>query len=322
MQADGDYSRVHTYDRSYLCTASLGELEERLRPALRAHPPLVPREPGEGRRRAPRSTGPLPAAARRRRAHGARRRAPPVARSARAARPLELPQQLEELGRSSRRPGRRRARARSALRPRRPRRARATSSPSSAREAVEVGGVVAGVERPPQPASPRAAARTAVPLYASTGGSTSSTIRPQRVRSPEPRARGRDASSVARAASSSVGVAVVERDRERLPLRSGQAASRGERVGCAVAPVAARRVELEAVLADVATAPSTPTISRATLARPAGDARDERVAAGEPPQLGPRSRPGRARPRAASTIGASVAVDVEEERRGPGRLGS
>jgi two-component system, LytTR family, response regulator LytT len=31
-QADGDYSRVHTYDRSYLCTASLGELEERLGP--------------------------------------------------------------------------------------------------------------------------------------------------------------------------------------------------------------------------------------------------------------------------------------------------
>ena len=29
-QADGDYSRVHTYDRSYLCTSSLGELEERL----------------------------------------------------------------------------------------------------------------------------------------------------------------------------------------------------------------------------------------------------------------------------------------------------
>jgi DNA-binding LytR/AlgR family response regulator len=33
-QADGDYSRVHTYDRSYLCTASLGELEEKL-PAAR-----------------------------------------------------------------------------------------------------------------------------------------------------------------------------------------------------------------------------------------------------------------------------------------------
>jgi two-component system, LytTR family, response regulator len=32
-QADGDYSRVHTYDRSYLCTASLRELEERLPPA-------------------------------------------------------------------------------------------------------------------------------------------------------------------------------------------------------------------------------------------------------------------------------------------------
>lgn len=30
VQADGDYSRVHTYDRAYLCTSSLGELEERL----------------------------------------------------------------------------------------------------------------------------------------------------------------------------------------------------------------------------------------------------------------------------------------------------
>jgi DNA-binding LytR/AlgR family response regulator len=30
VQADGDYTRVHTYDRSHLCTASLGELEERL----------------------------------------------------------------------------------------------------------------------------------------------------------------------------------------------------------------------------------------------------------------------------------------------------
>ena len=34
VQADGDYSRVHTYDRSYLCTTSLGDLEERL-PAAR-----------------------------------------------------------------------------------------------------------------------------------------------------------------------------------------------------------------------------------------------------------------------------------------------
>jgi two-component system, LytTR family, response regulator LytT len=29
-QADGDYCRVHTYDRSYLSTCSLGELEEKL----------------------------------------------------------------------------------------------------------------------------------------------------------------------------------------------------------------------------------------------------------------------------------------------------
>jgi len=30
VQADGDYSRIFTYDRSYLSTASLGELEEKL----------------------------------------------------------------------------------------------------------------------------------------------------------------------------------------------------------------------------------------------------------------------------------------------------
>ena len=30
VQADGDYARVHTYDRSYLATATLGELTERL----------------------------------------------------------------------------------------------------------------------------------------------------------------------------------------------------------------------------------------------------------------------------------------------------
>lgn len=30
VQADGDYSRVHTYDRSYLCTASLADLERQL----------------------------------------------------------------------------------------------------------------------------------------------------------------------------------------------------------------------------------------------------------------------------------------------------
>jgi DNA-binding LytR/AlgR family response regulator len=30
VQADGDYSRVHTYDRAYLCTHSLGELEDTL----------------------------------------------------------------------------------------------------------------------------------------------------------------------------------------------------------------------------------------------------------------------------------------------------
>ena len=32
VQAEGDYSRVHTYDRAYLCTSSLGDLEDRLGP--------------------------------------------------------------------------------------------------------------------------------------------------------------------------------------------------------------------------------------------------------------------------------------------------
>lgn len=34
VHADGDYSRVHTYDRSYLSTASLGELERKLGPGF------------------------------------------------------------------------------------------------------------------------------------------------------------------------------------------------------------------------------------------------------------------------------------------------
>src|SRR5438067_10563583 len=38
VRADGDYSRVHTYDRSHLCTLSLRELEGRLRaPFARVH---------------------------------------------------------------------------------------------------------------------------------------------------------------------------------------------------------------------------------------------------------------------------------------------
>jgi two-component system, LytTR family, response regulator LytT len=32
VHAEGDYSRVHTFDRAFLCTSSLGELEDRLGP--------------------------------------------------------------------------------------------------------------------------------------------------------------------------------------------------------------------------------------------------------------------------------------------------
>ena len=41
VQADGDYSRVHTYDRTLLCTSSLGELEERLPPTIFARIPSM-----------------------------------------------------------------------------------------------------------------------------------------------------------------------------------------------------------------------------------------------------------------------------------------
>ena len=59
-QADGDYSRVHTYDRSYLCTASLGELEERLGTRFaRIHRSYLVNL-GEGRGRPPRRAGPVP----------------------------------------------------------------------------------------------------------------------------------------------------------------------------------------------------------------------------------------------------------------------
>ena len=34
VRADGDYSRVHTYERSYLCTSSLRELEQALAPGF------------------------------------------------------------------------------------------------------------------------------------------------------------------------------------------------------------------------------------------------------------------------------------------------
>ncbi len=75
VQADGDYSRVHTYDRSYLCTASLGELEERLpaRRFARIHRSYLVNL-AQGRRCPARGARPLLPAARGRGAHRARRR--------------------------------------------------------------------------------------------------------------------------------------------------------------------------------------------------------------------------------------------------------
>ena len=88
-QADGDYSRVHTYDRSYLCTASLGELEERLGTRFaRIHRSyLVNLGKVAGVRRAAPDRFRLQLADAEQ--DRARRGAPPVAPAARAARPLE-----------------------------------------------------------------------------------------------------------------------------------------------------------------------------------------------------------------------------------------
>ena len=84
VQADGDYSRVHTYDRSYLCTRRSASSKTGSAPRFarihRSH--LVNLAKVAGVRRAG-PTGSPPS--RRRGTHRARRRAAPVARAPRAA---------------------------------------------------------------------------------------------------------------------------------------------------------------------------------------------------------------------------------------------
>ena len=142
--AEGDYSRVHTYDRTYLCTSSLGELEGRLGSRFaRIHRSyLVNLAKVAGVRRASdrfrlqltdESRTELDVVA------------APVARGARAPRASRGVSGSRGTHRSSRRPRRRARRARSAFR-------RCDCDPHGDVElverskAVEVGHVVAGVQ--------------------------------------------------------------------------------------------------------------------------------------------------------------------------------
>ena len=88
LRAEGDYCRVHTYDRAYLSTSSLGELAGAARRGVRPHPPLVPRQSRARLGHPPHLAGPGSPPARRRGPLRARRRPAPVARAETAARPV------------------------------------------------------------------------------------------------------------------------------------------------------------------------------------------------------------------------------------------
>ena len=249
VQADGDYSRVHTFDRSYLSTSSLRELEAAL-PAdrfVRVHRSYLV---NLARVAAIRRIGPdnFSARARRRSEDGARCRAPAGRAGARAPAALELGEQL----------GQRLRRAHDDVRARSatsggdsgettPTRT-ATSSPSSAAKPSRsvVSSPAYRARRRPCCASRW---RTAVPLFASSGGSTSSTNRPHRVFSPAASAAAAIVFEL-RAGEVRVGRrAVVEGGRDRLLL---DRPARRLREGVDPrGPGRRLRVELEAVLADV-----------------------------------------------------------------------
>ena len=251
VQADGDYSRVHTYDRSYLCTASLGELEERLGGALRAHPPLVPRQP---RARSPafaarRRTGSACSSPTRRRPSSTSRAAS-RASCASGSGSRAAPEQLERTPSVDRRT---QVGALAELRRafgRDDRDAHRDLEPVERGEAVEVGGVVAGVERARAGPSPASSARTAVPLSRRPAAAPRAPCVPSACGSPASSAARRDRLERRRARRPGRRRAVVERDAQRLQLRRGHGASAAKRVDPA-GPVLRARVELEAVLADV-----------------------------------------------------------------------
>ncbi len=157
---------------------------------------------------------------------------------------------------------------------------------------------------------------TAVPLCAATGGRSSSTLRPNRATSPSARAQVGDCLELRPRCLLVIRPAVVEADRERLPLdvvpvdavcEGLEPLAPGQRLG----------LELEAVLADVDQLVEPDDPAR-IVARPAADAGDERVAAVEPAQLlAGRLRHGGVARHVDDRC--EDAVDVEQDRR-PFRL--
>ena len=248
----------------------------------------------------------------------------PACRSARGRargrprrRASQLPQQRGELVRARDDDvGRRRA-ARAATRLLRPRRALRASRPSTAWNASRsvVSSPATSARRRPASASSR---RTAVPLFASSGGSTSRTFRPKRAFNPSARARSATSSSASQRRRLVLRGAEVERDREILQLRVGPPGFGGERPDPRP-PLLRLRLDVEAVRADAddavhADAPAD------VVAGAAGDDAHERVAAGEPFELRARlGQDGRVvRP---VDDRREHAVEVEEERGLAGRRG-
>ena len=193
--------------------------------------------------------------------------------------------------------------------------------PVERREAVEVGRVVAGVERACRPLS-SSRCRTAVPFVASTGGSTSSTIRPQRGRSPAAAAAAATARARPAPRPRPVRSPVVEGDRQRLPSLPGPGHAARERMH-AIGPRRGGRLELQAVLAHVAQAVDTDDLrARRSPVRPVMHA-TRRVAAGQPLELARGSRAVRDESSGRGTIGASTPSTSSKSaaRRGSERSG-
>jgi len=147
IEADGDYSRVHTYDRAYhLVAARAGGSAARC--PLLADPPEPSRQSRQGRGRPPGRSRPAPARARRPAADRARRCPPPDARVARAPARLEKAEQLDERGRALDHDVRGLAQFRRAFHGGDGDSYRDVE-PIEPAEGVEVGRVVARIQRPP-----------------------------------------------------------------------------------------------------------------------------------------------------------------------------
>ena len=228
--------------------------------------------------------------------------------------PSELPEECEQLlGR--RRRGRPLGRGRSGPR-RDDRDAHGHVETVEPAERVEVGGVVACVERRRSPLR-RAGAVRPCPCRCRAGVGSRAPSGPSAAAGPRGGpARRRRAARPRRALV--VGVAVVEGD-ARAASRVRSASRRRRRTRAGGSAHSAAGVELEAVLADVADAVDSDD-PRGVVGRPAAHARDEPVRPDEPSAARRASPPGRPRAPGGGDR-RERAVDVEEQRGGSWILG-